>query len=190
MQLGPERFRAAEVLFQPDLIGLEVPGVHEMIINSIQLSDMDLRKTLYSNIVLAGGSTLFRGMLAPVFGTRGGRGEGGGQKGRCTLFLGCCCCCCFCCHWFWLLIHSFAGTRTSVGFGERLLSEIKHLAPSDCKIRISVRSVLCLCFCVFAFYCFFFLKMKRGVGLLFSSPVPVTLGCDAEGWRRRWWCPC
>ena len=29
---------------------------------SIQKSDLDLRKLLYSNIVLSGGSTLFRGV--------------------------------------------------------------------------------------------------------------------------------
>ena len=30
---------------------------------TIQKSDMDLRKTLYGNIVLSGGSTLFKGTL-------------------------------------------------------------------------------------------------------------------------------
>ena len=33
---------------------------------TIQKSDMDLRKTLYGNIVLSGGSTLFKGALSPV----------------------------------------------------------------------------------------------------------------------------
>ena len=50
---------------------------------SIQKSDMDLRKVLFQNIVLSGGSTLFK------------------------------------------------------GFGDRLLSEVKKLAPKDIKIRIS-----------------------------------------------------
>jgi hypothetical protein len=65
------------------LIGEEFQGVHEMLANSIQRTDMDLRKTLYGNIVLAGGSTLFP------------------------------------------------------GFGDRLLNEVKHLAPADTKIKIS-----------------------------------------------------
>lgn len=50
---------------------------------SIHKSDMDLRKVLYQNIVLSGGSTLFR------------------------------------------------------GFGDRLLHEIRRLAPKDMKIRVS-----------------------------------------------------
>ena len=50
---------------------------------AIQKSDMDLRKVLYQNIVLSGGSTLFR------------------------------------------------------GFGDRLLAEIRRLAPKDMKIRVS-----------------------------------------------------
>jgi actin-related protein len=54
-----ERYRAPEVLFQPHLIGLEYMGVHETLINSINSVDLDLRKSLYSSIYLAGGSTMF-----------------------------------------------------------------------------------------------------------------------------------
>ncbi|KAL8604948.1 Beta-centractin [Nucella lapillus] len=83
VEIGPARFRAPELLFRPDLIGEECEGIHEVLSHSIQKSDVDLRKTLYSNIVLSGGSTLFK------------------------------------------------------GFGDRLLSELKKLAPKDIKIRIS-----------------------------------------------------
>ena len=69
--------------FRPDLIGEEYEGLHEVLVYSIQKSDMDLRKVLFQNIVLSGGSTLFK------------------------------------------------------GFGDRLLSEVKKLAPKDIKIRIS-----------------------------------------------------
>jgi len=58
-------------------------GLHECLVFAIQKSDMDLRKVLFQNIVLSGGSTLFK------------------------------------------------------GFGDRLLSEVKKLAPKDIKIRIS-----------------------------------------------------
>lgn len=58
-------------------------GLHEVLMFAIQKSDMDLRKVLYQNIVLSGGSTLFR------------------------------------------------------GFGDRLLAEIRRLAPKDMKIRVS-----------------------------------------------------
>lgn len=60
-QIGSARFRAPEVLFRPDLLGEECEGIHEVLIYSIQKSDMDLRKILYQNIVLSGGSTLFKG---------------------------------------------------------------------------------------------------------------------------------
>jgi len=83
LEVGPSRFRAPELLFRPDLIGEECEGIHEVLAYSIQKSDMDLRKTLFSNIVLSGGSTLFK------------------------------------------------------GFGDRLMSEVKKLAPKDLKIKIS-----------------------------------------------------
>uniref|UniRef100_A0A0K8TTV7 Putative actin-like protein n=1 Tax=Tabanus bromius TaxID=304241 RepID=A0A0K8TTV7_TABBR len=61
LDIGPARFRAPEVLFRPDLLGEECEGIHEVLIYSITKSDMDLRKMLYQNIVLSGGSTLFKG---------------------------------------------------------------------------------------------------------------------------------
>lgn len=61
LQIGPSRFRAPELLFRPDLIGEESEGIHEVLVFAIQKSDMDLRRTLFSNIVLSGGSTLFKG---------------------------------------------------------------------------------------------------------------------------------
>lgn len=62
-QLGPERFRAPEILFNPDLIGQEYAGVHQVVVDSINRVDLDLRKNLFSNIVLSGGSTLCKGSL-------------------------------------------------------------------------------------------------------------------------------
>jgi len=61
IEVGAERFRAPEMLFHPELVGEEYPGVHEVLSNCIQRTDLDLRKTLYGNIVLSGGSTLFPG---------------------------------------------------------------------------------------------------------------------------------
>jgi centractin len=46
-----------ELLFQPSKIGLEYPGVHELIQQSIQACDVDLRKHLFQNVILAGGTT-------------------------------------------------------------------------------------------------------------------------------------
>lgn len=70
-------------MFRPDLIGEEFEGLHEVLVYSIQKSDMDLRRVFYQNIVLSGGSTLFK------------------------------------------------------GFGDRLLSEVKKIAPKDIKIRVT-----------------------------------------------------
>jgi len=61
IKLGPERFRAPEILFDPERIGLEYQGVHQIVVEAIARTDMDLRKALYSSIVLSGGSTLTKG---------------------------------------------------------------------------------------------------------------------------------
>ena len=66
MQIGRARFRAPELLFQPHLIGEECEGIQEVLAYSVQKSDMDLRKTFYSNIILSGGSTLFKGKPRPI----------------------------------------------------------------------------------------------------------------------------
>ena len=89
LQLGPERFRAPELLFNPSLIGLEYASIPQgqqahashaffgfapdprnrccfwstVVHIAIQKSDMDLRSELYKSIVLAGGSTKFPGLL-------------------------------------------------------------------------------------------------------------------------------
>jgi len=82
IQVGAEKFRAPEVLFNPGLIGLEYVGIHQCLVNSISKCDLDIRRSLFSDIVLAGGSTM----------------------------------------------HD--------GFGDRLLVEVRKLAPRDTKIRI------------------------------------------------------
>ncbi len=60
--IGNERFRCPEVLFKPSLIGMEQDGIHTTTYNSIMKCDVDIRKDLYGNIVLAGGSTMFAGI--------------------------------------------------------------------------------------------------------------------------------
>ncbi|PKI83928.1 centractin- actin- protein of the dynactin complex [Malassezia vespertilionis] len=83
IKLNEERFRAPEILFNPELVGLEDAGAHQILADSIGRADMDLRRNLYGNIVLSGGTTLTK------------------------------------------------------GYGDRLLHEIKTLAPVDTKIKIS-----------------------------------------------------
>eukprot|EP01083_Nonionella_stella_P191553 708904_1 len=62
--IGNERFRCAEVLFQPKLIGKESEGIHKLAFDSIMKCDMDVRRDLYMNTVLSGGSTMFPGIEA------------------------------------------------------------------------------------------------------------------------------
>jgi actin-related protein len=60
--IASERFRAPETLFQPSFIGMEIPGIHESTYNSIMRCDLDIRKDLYANTVLSGGTTMFPGI--------------------------------------------------------------------------------------------------------------------------------
>jgi len=59
--LAQERFMCPEALFQPGMLGLDNVGVPGMAYHAVQSCPIDLRKTLFSNIVLSGGSTLFPG---------------------------------------------------------------------------------------------------------------------------------
>lgn len=60
--IDEERYLCTEALFNPSLIGKEALGIHDMTYRSINLCDIDLRKDLYQNILLSGGSTTFSGL--------------------------------------------------------------------------------------------------------------------------------
>lgn len=60
--VGSQRFRTPEVLFQPSLIGKELSGIDTAIYQTIQSCDIDIRRDLYQNIVLSGGTTMFPGI--------------------------------------------------------------------------------------------------------------------------------
>jgi len=60
--IGSERFRCPEVLFQPSFIGKEHEGIHKLTHKSINKCDIDIRKDLYKNTVLSGGTTMFKGI--------------------------------------------------------------------------------------------------------------------------------
>ncbi len=64
--IGNERFRCAEALFKPELIGMESDGVHKLTFESIMRCDVDIRKDLYCNMVLSGGTTMLDGMAQRV----------------------------------------------------------------------------------------------------------------------------
>lgn len=61
--IGNERFRCPEALFQPSFLGMESAGIHETVYNSIMKCDVDIRKDLYANTVLSGGTTMYPGIF-------------------------------------------------------------------------------------------------------------------------------
>ncbi|RKO97099.1 hypothetical protein CXG81DRAFT_13063 [Caulochytrium protostelioides] len=62
IKVGSERFEAPEALFQPHLADVESPGVAELLFNTIQAGDIDIRAELYKHIVLSGGSSMYPGL--------------------------------------------------------------------------------------------------------------------------------
>ena len=60
--IGNERFRCPEILFTPSLAGYDLEGVHKYCFDSVMKCDNDVRKDLFANIILSGGSTLFEAM--------------------------------------------------------------------------------------------------------------------------------
>merc|ERR1711972_916004 len=60
--IGNERFRCPEALFQPSFLGMEACGIHETTYNSIMKCGVDIRKDLYANTVMSGGTTMYPGI--------------------------------------------------------------------------------------------------------------------------------
>lgn len=66
IDIGYERYFAPEILFNPALGGQEHPGMHNFIDSSIKKLDMDLKRSLYKNIVLSGGNTEIPGFTERI----------------------------------------------------------------------------------------------------------------------------
>merc|ERR1719387_1423816 len=60
--LGMDRFKCPEILFDPLLAGIEADGIHEMTFKSIRRCDIDIRRHLFENVILSGGTTRFPGL--------------------------------------------------------------------------------------------------------------------------------
>jgi len=63
--ISNERFRCPEALFQPSMTetgSSGSTGIHKLTYDSIMKCDVEIRKDLFANIVLAGGSTMFPGI--------------------------------------------------------------------------------------------------------------------------------
>uniref|UniRef100_A0A1I8IJT2 Actin-related protein 2 n=5 Tax=Macrostomum lignano TaxID=282301 RepID=A0A1I8IJT2_9PLAT len=62
IKVSGERFQAPEALFQPHLVDVDGVGVAELLFNTIQQADMDIRPEFYKKIVLSGGTTMYPGL--------------------------------------------------------------------------------------------------------------------------------
>ena len=62
LSITNERYACPEALFSPELLGLEMEGIHIIANRCIMKSDVEIRKELYYNIILCGGNTLFPGL--------------------------------------------------------------------------------------------------------------------------------
>jgi len=61
LSLGQEQFRTPEAMFNPTLLGQakDAASVQSAILAAIKKSDSEIQSSLYENVVLAGGNTLF-----------------------------------------------------------------------------------------------------------------------------------
>ncbi|KAJ5075711.1 actin-10-related [Anaeramoeba ignava] len=62
IQIGNERFKCCEALFNPHLIEREEKGIHQMIYDSIMKCSDEMKTDLYQNIILSGGSSMIPGI--------------------------------------------------------------------------------------------------------------------------------
>lgn len=51
-----------EALFNPSVLGHEFTGIHMTAYNSVTRCDVDVRRELFGNVVLSGGSSMFAGL--------------------------------------------------------------------------------------------------------------------------------
>nr|POE61610.1 actin [Quercus suber] len=62
IKIGAGQFKCPEVLFDPRRVGMESGGVHEIVLRSIRRCDMDIRREMFGNLVLSGGTTMIPGL--------------------------------------------------------------------------------------------------------------------------------
>lgn len=67
IEIGEERRLAPEILFNPLLREYEYPGMHEMLSESINKTNYDLKLQLYASILLSGGNTNIKGMKERIY---------------------------------------------------------------------------------------------------------------------------
>lgn len=63
IQIINERFQTPELVFNPKLASYEYKSVHQAVYESISMCEIDIRKNIWSNIILTGGGTMFPGFV-------------------------------------------------------------------------------------------------------------------------------
>jgi len=61
--IGSEMFRCPEILFNPALLGMEAEGIDSLVYTSTQKCDIDLRRSLLTNLVVSGGTSMLPGLV-------------------------------------------------------------------------------------------------------------------------------
>ena len=64
LTVGVKRFHCAKVFFQPSFTSKEACGVHDTSFHYVVKCDVNIRKKMYTNVVLSGGTTMFQGIGA------------------------------------------------------------------------------------------------------------------------------
>ena len=59
---GSVRIACPELLFKPELNGMSCKSMHALTWQSVQASDIDVRKELCKNLILSGGTTMYQGL--------------------------------------------------------------------------------------------------------------------------------
>jgi centractin len=67
IEIGQERFLAPEILFNPLLREYEYPGIPEILFESINKTNVDLKLQLYDSILLSGGNTNIKGIKERIY---------------------------------------------------------------------------------------------------------------------------
>ena len=61
INLGKEMFQCPEAMFDPSLFGMDFPGVHQLVYDSLMACDIDTRRDFYCNLIISGRNTMFSG---------------------------------------------------------------------------------------------------------------------------------
>lgn len=62
VRVSRERFEAAEVLFQPGVVGLETAGLSDAVHDCINALPIDCRRAMYGSVLLGGGTMMLPGL--------------------------------------------------------------------------------------------------------------------------------